>query len=253
MSPNLLPLPAARSPSPAMLHGWRLTLARAVWVVCAGFAIALFLAYIPFNRYGVREDWLVQSGAVAISRYMIYFGAFADYVLILRYFAAAVSFGVAALIVWRKSDDAVALMVALGLLILPTAFFSGGGSGYIYALYGSPWHIWLPRLRDGLAGIALHYIVVLLFIFPNGRFAPRWMKWVAWGGGLASPGLGYSLWRGWIAWEVWSITFIAWFVFAVGSQIYRYLRVSGPAERRQTKWFVAAIALIPLWLLVVVF
>ncbi len=253
MSPNLLPLPAARSLSPAMLHGWRLTLARAVWVVCAGFAIALFLAYIPFNRYGVREDWLVQSGAVAISRYMIYFGAFADYVLVLRYFAAAVSFGVAALIVWRKSDDAVALMVALGLLILPIAFFSGGGSGYIYALYGSPWHIWLPRLRDGLALFAMHYIVVLFFIFPNGRFEPRWMKWVAWGGGLALLGLAFGVLREWVVWEVWSLTFLAWLVFAVGSQLYRYLRVSGTAERQQTKWFVAAIALIPLWLLVSVF
>jgi len=138
MFPNTLPLPASRSPSPATLHGWRLTLARAVWVVCAGFAIALFLAYIPFNRAAIRDDWLVQSSAVAVSRYMIYFGAFADYVLALRYFVSAVSFGVAALIVWRKSDDGVALTVALGLILLPTALVSGeGGTSHIYRIGSS--------------------------------------------------------------------------------------------------------------------
>src|SRR3990172_8051465 len=103
MSPNTLPLPAAHSPSPTTLHGWRLTLARVVWAVCASFAIAVFLAFIPLNGYGVRDDWLVQSSARAVAP-LIHFGAFANYVLVLRYFVSAVSFGVAALIVWRKSD-----------------------------------------------------------------------------------------------------------------------------------------------------
>jgi len=247
MSPNTLPLPAAHSPSPTTLHGWRLTLARVVWAVCASFAIAVFLAFIPLNGYGVRDDWLVQSSARAVAP-LIHFGAFANYVLVLRYFVSAVSFGVAALIVWRKSDDGVALMVALGLILLPIASVSVDGAGRIYAIYGPPWHTLLQTFRDWLAVFALHYMVFLFFIFPDGRFVPRWMKWAAWGVPVIF-GLVFGLSFGWVSWEVWITTFMAWLVLAVSSQIYRYLRVSGPTERQQTKWFVAAVAFGPIYLL----
>lgn len=250
MTSNLLS--AVRSPSTTTLRGWRLALARTVWSVGAAFALALFLAYIPFNQNAVREDWLVQSSAVAVSP-TIYFGAFADYVLTLRYMAAAVSFGVAILIVWRKSDDAVALMVALGLFILPSAFFAGGAGNYIYALYGPPWHRWLPQLRDALAFFAIQYLMVLFFIFPNGRFAPQWMKWAAWGGGVIVLSLGLGVIQQWVTWKVWGLASLVWFGLAVSSQIYRYWRVSNALERQQTKWFVAAVGLLILWVPISIF
>jgi hypothetical protein len=252
MTPDALPRPVLPS-SPATLHGWPLTLARIIWAVCAAFAVALFLAYIPFNRSLLFNDWLVQSSAVVVSRYT-HLGAFVDYVLVLRYLTAAVSFGVAALIVWRKSDDAVALMVALGLLMLPIAFASGSGGGNIYVLYGAPWHIWLPRLRDGLTLFTFFYIALLFYIFPDGRFEPRWMK----SGMLAAmalngllAGVAYLVATGQVSWEILTVTLLIWWLPAIGSQIYRYLRVSGPLERQQTKWFVAAVAFMPLgWLIV---
>jgi signal transduction histidine kinase len=251
MTPDALPVPAAHSPSPATLRGWRLTLARVVWAVCASLAIALFVAFIPLNWYGVPHEWQVQSGFAAVARY-VHLGAFANYVLALRYSVSMVSFGVAALIVWRKSDDAVALMVALGLILLPTTLVSVDGAGRIYPIYGPPWHALLQSLRDWLAFLAIHYTVFLFFIFPDGRFAPRWMKWATWGV-LVLFGLVFGLSYGWTSWEVWFMTFIAWLVLAMGSQIYRYLRLSGPTERQQTKWFVAAVAFGPIWLLVSLF
>jgi signal transduction histidine kinase len=242
-----IPLLAVRSPSPATLRGWRLALARVAWAVCAGFAVTVFIAFIPLNWYGVRDNWQVQSSFAAVARY-ISFGAFANYVLALRYFVSIISLGVAALIVWRKSDDAVALMVALGLVLLPISFVSVDGAERIYALYGAPWHTLLQTFRDGLAFFAIHYTVFLFFIFPDGRFAPHGMKWAAWGV-LVLFGLVFGLSYGWTSWEVWFTMFVAWLVLAVGSQIYRYLRLSGPTERQQTKWFVAAVAFGPIYLL----
>jgi len=255
MTPNTLPLPAARSSSPATLRGWRLILARTVWAVCAGFAIALFLAFIPVNWYGMKDHWLVRSSAQAIApfihfdNYVRYIEAFARYVLTLNYFVAAVCFGVAALIVWRKSDDGVALMVALGLILLPNAALSVDDAGRLYAIYGSPWYRLLRTFDDWLGFFVAHYTAFLFFIFPDGRFVPRWMKWAAWGV-LVSFGFVFGLAFGWVSWEVWIATFMAWLVLATSSQIYRYLRVSGPLERQQTKWFVAAVAFGPIYLLV---
>jgi signal transduction histidine kinase len=57
----------------------------------------------------------------------------------------------------------------------------------------------------------------------------------------------------WVAWEIWSLAFLVWFGLAVGSQLYRYFRVSTLAERQQTKWFVAAVALLILWVPISIF
>lgn len=258
VSPDTFPLSATRSPSPATLRGWRLTLARVVWAVCAGLAIVLFFAFIPVNWYGMQDNWLVRSSAQAVTpfihfeSYTRYIEAYARYVLTLHYFVAAVSFGVAALIVWRKSDDGVALMVALGLILLPLINVQADDAGRLYAIYGSPWYRLLRTFHDWLIYFAPHYTVFLFFIFPDGRFVPRWMKWAAWGM-LVSFGLVFGLSFGWVSWELWITTLLAWLVLAAGSQIYRYLRVSGPTERQQTKWFVAAIAFGPLYLLVGLF
>jgi hypothetical protein len=235
----------------ALTPGARLGLARVVWAMCAGLTVALFLAFIPVNLYGMRSSWLVQSGALAVAGY-VSLGVFVNYVLVLYYFVAAVSFGIAVLIVWRKPDDGVALMVALGLILLPTTFVYVDGAGRIDAFYGPPWHALLQTARDMLSAITAHYMVFMFFIFPDGRFVPRWMKWAA-GGVLVLPGIWLGLSYGWVSWELWFTTLIALLVLAVASQIYRYLRVSGPAERLQTKWFVAAVAFGPVWMLVGLF
>lgn len=250
MAPQILPVPRPRSL--AALRGWRLALARGLWGLGAAGALALFLAYLPFNAQTVQEDVRVQSAAVAVAP-QVFFGAFTGYVVALHYLTAAVSFVVAALIVWRKSDEAVALLVALGLLLLPNALFSGEGSRLIYAHYGPPWHAWLPLWRNGLATLALLYLPFLLYIFPTGRCEPRWMRWPAWGGGLGLIGLMMGNLQGWVAWEAAGLAYLLWLALALGAQLYRFLRLSSAAERQQTRWFVVAISLIPVWMLVNVF
>jgi signal transduction histidine kinase len=228
-----------------------LTLARIAWAVCAGFVLTVFAAFIPIQIGGVYSDWQIQSGMLVVWPY-VSFEVFAGYVLALRFLIAAVCIGVAALIVWRKPDDGVALMVSLGLIALPVALVSVDGTGRLYMLYGAPWHTLLQTVRDWLTTLSVHYLAFLFFIFPDGRFAPRWMKWAAWGV-LVSVALIAGMGLGLATWEVWFTTFIVWTLLAVVSQVYRYLRVSGPAERQQTKWFVAAVAYGPVTMLVGLF
>lgn len=246
MTPEALPL--ARSPSPAKLHGWRLRLARIVWTVCAIFIMALCLAFIPINPSAVRSDWLVQSSFSVVSRYM-YSGAYANYVLTLNYLVALVSFGVAAFIVWRKSDDGMALLVALGLLLLPAVLVMQGEAAPIYLAHGLFWGGVLKTSRDWLIAITFHYLIMLFFIFPDGHFAPRWMKWLAWGGLLASAGLLLGQQSGRVSWEVWVTVYLLWAMLSLCVQVFRYWRISSLAERQQTKWFVAATTFGVAWLI----
>jgi hypothetical protein len=88
----------------------------------------------------------------------------------------------------------------------------------------------LPVLGVNIVG---NVCAVLFFLlFPSGRFAPRWMRWLAVAfcvyqvTGILVPEL-YSL-----------LAFLGIVVSLVWSQIYSYRRFSTPAQRRQTKWVV---------------
>src|ERR687890_568392 len=86
------------------------------------------------------------------------------------------------------------------------------------------------------------YITWMLFfyLFPSGRFVPRWTRWLAlcWvlfsGTWIFAPFIGPPSWplplfNAAIA--------ILWGSFPV-AQIYRYVRVSDAIQRQQTKWVV---------------
>jgi hypothetical protein len=83
---------------------------------------------------------------------------------------------------------------------------------------------------------------LVLYLFPDGRFVPRWSRWFA----LAlialtvpnfffpdSP-LNWGQWPGWMGFPVFA-TILGSGVLA---QVYRYRKASGPSQRRQTKWVV---------------
>jgi hypothetical protein len=83
-------------------------------------------------------------------------------------------------------------------------------------------------------------VMLLFFLFPTGRFVPRWTRWVAVGffvvtlPGFLAPGSPFDF----IANDSMAPVLIVFpllgsFLYA---QVYRYRRVSGPIERLQTRW-----------------
>jgi signal transduction histidine kinase len=140
---------------------------------------------------------------------------------------------VAAFLFWRRSDDRLALLAAVALGIFPLAF----NLGFISTL-SSPW--WFLATLISFFGILCFNL--FFYLFPSGRFVPRWMRWVFVGFLLyaalntffpfaafnplsRSPGLG-------------NLVFFAQIATIIFVQIYRYRRVSSPTQRQQTKWVV---------------
>jgi hypothetical protein len=83
--------------------------------------------------------------------------------------------------------------------------------------------------------------VLFFFLFPGGRFAPRWTRWVAvvFIAFQSSTTLFAELYSRSPALETASyLVFLGIVVSLVWSQVYRYRRVSSPAQRQQTKWVV---------------
>ncbi len=92
-----------------------------------------------------------------------------------------------------------------------------------------------------IAVLGFTSIILFLYTFPHGSFAPRWTAWLAiiWIVNDIISVLFPALMQ-----EYAGIGFLSFFIPAlgcIGVQIYRYRRVRDPVERQQAKWVVFGI------------
>jgi hypothetical protein len=110
-----------------------------------------------------------------------------------------------------------------------------------------------------LVQLGLSCLFVFFFIFPDGRFVPRWSRWVV-PLVFVMPVLSVLLPDSILVEPpppVNILLFLGLWACCALAQVYRYRRVSGPIERQQTKWVVfgltACVALLIGFLLPYVF
>jgi signal transduction histidine kinase len=144
---------------------------------------------------------------------------------------------VAAFLFWRRADDRVALLAAVGLGCFPLAF----NIGFISTL-ASPW--WFIATLVSFLGSVCFKLFVL--IFPDGRFVPRWMSlifvvivlFLTLNTFFPTASLNPSSHSPWFG----NLFLFAQIATFIGVQIYRYRWVSTPAQRQQNKWIVYGIS-----------
>jgi hypothetical protein len=145
-------------------------------------------------------------------------------------------FAVGVLIFWRRSDDPMALLVSAFLVAFGTVAVDTTDAD---ALVSSQPAWWLPVQSVAITGAVC--VVLFFLLFPNGRFVPRWTRWlaVAFIAFNVSQELFPELYSGSPALEmVTQWVFMGFVVSLVWSQTYRYRKFSSPEQRRQTKWVV---------------
>jgi hypothetical protein len=108
------------------------------------------------------------DSAQAIQRLGLSVGAYAAFTFALTLALAFVCFAVSAVIFWRKSDDWMALLVALA--VVATVTLNGND---VYGM-NSAWGV----LSFVLFVLGTSVYVLVLALFPDGRFVPRWMRWL---------------------------------------------------------------------------
>jgi hypothetical protein len=234
----------------------RLWIARAVSLTLIVLTLALFIASIPVYYAHLRtvcleveacpSERLSVEQAEALEAHGLSVLTWAAYQVTVDVVFFLIWFAVGALIFWLRSDDLMALLVALFLVTFGGSFGSGPD---VLAAASPVWRV--PFTLVETLGSAL--LLLFLYLFPNGRFVPGWTRWSAlvWAAGW---GLAMLVWvAGWLfgtylldspfdlgRWPAW-LSF-AWFAGGLGSglfaQVYRYRRVSEPMERQQTKWVV---------------
>jgi hypothetical protein len=249
---------APPSQPPPTLSGRWLLLARVAWMAVALLAVGVFVAgaglrslelqqvctatasvcdrHYLLTPQNVRE---LRSLGLSPDLWALYTGA-------TSIVFASVWWAVGATIFARKSEDRMALLVSLFLVTFTIAFWPdvAGALARSYPAFVVPVGI-LKLLGDVLA-------MLFFYLFPSGSFVPRWTRWLAivWCAqrifnlfvdSLPEPALWVQLLFAGLFFGL-----LGSFIFA---QTYRYRRVSGPVERRQTKWVVFGVvaALIGTW------
>jgi len=226
--------------SPSPRSPWLLA-ARLAWLAFFALALGAFLVALP-----ARWDQLVNPASPE-HPYLAALGwpivPHAVFSLATEILFTGVFLAVALIIFARRSDDRMALFTALVLV----AF--GVGNQNITLTLGA--------LRPYPLGQALFQVFAFAawasftqfpFLFPSGRYVPRWTRltglaWflltIPWNFMVGSP-LDPLMWPLAVAGPLVLSLYLS---FAV-AQVYRFVRVSNAVERQQTKWVAFALALI---------
>ncbi len=198
----------------------RYKLVRLAWFACAALSAVVLLGALPIY-YG-KAIQSVQTAANGSSIFSL------QLVIVLSDLASSlISYGLALLLFWRKPDDRMALFASFFFLI--TAAISGYALDYfLTAYFGAPstYHLW-SSLQTSLW-------VLLVVIFPDGRFVPRWTRWLF----IGSIFLSVPRPAGSTLETILNLLILPLMVLVVYGQVYRYRHVSSDTERKQTKWWV---------------
>jgi len=257
------------------LHGRLRVVVQAVWLILVGLLLATFAIGVPvrFNHLlslvsekdpsliaglspaveAVLTSRLGPEEAAALQSLGLSQGFYAGYILTFEVALALVCAVIGLLIFWRRLDDWMALWVSLLLVLVGTSAAS--------VVLAMPAMVWSGgSLVSTLAGfLGMVSNVHIVFLSPDGRFVPRWTMTLTAGftGGLLALGVyAITVFERWGVLMSSALIFVAFPVMLVliglgiFSQIYRYMRVSSPVERQQTKWVVVGLAAVTLGVVV---
>ncbi len=216
------------------LRGRRLILARVVWVAAVTLIVVPFLARLP-AYYTLLQTICTGAtcgaaqptpdSAQAMQKLGISVGAYATFTITLTIALAFLCFAVSAVIFWRRSYDWMALLVALA--VVATVTLNGND---VYSM-NSAWGVLTNVL--GVLGSGLY--VLVLALFPDGRFVPRWTRWLLLCWALSGMGVLFFP-EAFFGWSAYDLLWRAELVLLLIAQVYRYRSASSPLQRQQGKW-----------------
>ncbi|HEU5227299.1 MAG TPA: GAF domain-containing sensor histidine kinase [Ktedonobacteraceae bacterium] len=241
-------------PSPPLadtrLSGTRLRLARWGWsllmLIFCGFYLAAVLAYyVQFHGFqqGAYAHLLAMPAVVSGydtfgSLYLLLTGPYATLNITLITCFSPFWIAVSLVIFWRRSDDWMALYIALLLVMLVTSLSPAFSVLSRIVGLASPLGVCITLLQL----LSFSSIIFFFALFPDGRFVPGWTRWMtlaylAWQVPLCLPSTSpFSL----VHWPPLLLaSLLLCMILACGfAQLYRYRCVSTVIQRQQTKWVV---------------
>jgi tRNA A-37 threonylcarbamoyl transferase component Bud32 len=227
------------------LFGRRLLIARLAWTAVIVLALIVFIVSLPVRANELRmipaegeprvtyqlrpgDAPVLDEIGLSLSTYAVYITG-GEFIFVCVYLICGF------VIFWRKSDEWFPMLVSAVLVAYGvSALYNTNALVKVYPQWAVAVY---PLYTVAFGGLAF-----LCFIFPSGKFVPRWTKWFAFA------------WLGWgVLWALlpntplniytWQpsqrrMLYLIVYGLAIAVQVYRYLRVSTPPQRQQTRWII---------------
>jgi hypothetical protein len=235
------------------------------WIALAFWAL-IALAFLGFFLLDLRQDyfqlltpclgadcnWMAISSAEVgiLQSWGLSLQAYAALMTGAALFTVTVYWLLGGLLLWHLGPSWIGLSVSLVLLVIPISLISDSSTVYV-SFPG----LLIPLIL--LSALGRIFILLFIYLFPNGRIYPRWAS-IPLGAAILITGISTIL-------EINGIGFysavqvpLLLATFALGFlggifQILRYLHSSTFIERQQTKWallgMIILILSIPIWVL----
>lgn len=230
-----------------------LWLARLGWLLVVGLVMSLYVANLPYLTLEARYEWQIGEAWPFARQIFARHATFASWLVFWRVCVGMTFFGTGLLLAWRKWSSWIVLLISADLLLLS-------------ALYTLSFNIdrirfpaLLTRLIPNLNGFTMLLLasamLSLFYLFPDGRFALRrwrWLAWLAvanalaWTALFAFPGINRSLETRWpalrgedeLGWTLFVGSLLAAMLVGFAGQVVRYRHIASAEERQQTKWVI---------------
>jgi len=229
----------------ARLHGRWLLLARGLWIILVVLTLAIFGASLPVYMAQLQTpcagsacgfQQLTPEQAETLKGIGLFPDVYTAYTVTLTLALMMVCVVVSTVISWRRSDDRMALIVALFLVTLgPFAVM------FNVSVSPSPWQV--PN--EFLSFLFQALFMLVFSLFPTGQFVPRWVRWIIIV--FLTLQVPFTFFPALAPLQISAVSL--GFLVGIGGlaslvvvQLYRYRRVSSPLERQQTKWVVFGFA-----------
>jgi serine phosphatase RsbU (regulator of sigma subunit) len=255
VSESVLPSQPEDAPRPTTCRGPALVAVRAAWVVVV--LMALVPAVVSFAELlaGASLELLSRAGVFSIDpKIANALQGLIDHEVLLaadfifRVVGIAVFTFTALIVFVRKSNDWMIALVSATLITTGTAWFAPLGA--------LPTNSWVENLGEivgsalpfsvelgaSLAGV---FLMLFFYLFPDGRFVPRWTRYAA--AFVVVHAIVWFLFPGSIVdpttWPIFPEIVLVTLVVGsgLGAQAYRHWSASTAADRQQTKLVVFAI------------
>ena len=232
-----------RGESNTRLHGRRLILAWVLWGVIALFELAALVysltgAVMQLQVLCTSSCAIQQLSADAVKTLQhagLSLGDYIAFYLTVILISTLLCYAIAAILLWRRKDDWMALLVSLMLMSFGPGSIS---NGVRFSQWFGP--AVAPHVSSLFDVINLTILVLIFFLFPTGRFEPRWTRWFIYI--VLGIEIVIVIVPRFTAPEplidIYNYGFVSILFSLVIAQVYRYRRVSTPTQRQQTKWVV---------------
>jgi hypothetical protein len=233
------PLPSL---SPILIKALRI-----IWLVLSVTLLTIFIAGISPRFAELTEVCQIKpcfplilqdAEAQALTGLGLSISAYAIYHIAIEIIIGITCVLLAILMFWQRFDEPMGILVAFMLILFSLNFMVETDSAF-YRIHSD-----FLIVQNILSALTTIPFALLIFLFPDGRFVPRWNRFVILAITIVSildpfiikftpvaPSGQFSI--------LLTVILLIGILIGVGSQIYRFRSISNSAQKQQTKWVIS--------------